>query len=628
MFEKIIKYAQEELADNEIDKHKSYVSSALTGIFTYIEKRIKEQPELSIDEAIQEIHKTIQDVLQSLPYSSIISASTEYYMTKNLSIDKLNKVYSEVNKQIKNGEIDLKSENAKKLKYGYNLDENLRKYIIKKLAFIRAAKEHMMYKNDYIAKQYKVISTLTNKEFNKILKVIEHPEEVKYMRMVLTQDEQQVLYNMLDKANKLSRHVIEKECIQQIVQCVNLLDKIGLMEEFTNSNNKMYKDMYIHGLSYSYEEVMKLLSEKELKKLNIEKLILLSSSWTNRITKKIKDINTAMYLVYHPELIESKESDEGNVLIHVKHEIMQATELKTKVIHKLLFKLFEDIEEKYTENGVVVNKNELEKNSDNKEKIEDIKNEKNNINKGNNINEENLDNINDEEITDDKKQKDLKTNLQNYIDIDNELQVLTKKYGKKYKKFFDELFPDSKNSLEEDLDFGLLYENTIYNSYRIKDATMKVILISLLNNAKKIENFGIIIEDETQNPDKKYILLGIDMKGLNMPYRSHMNIQDILEILKGAQNGNTLFSVYNSAEDFIKTGKKPFSTHILVPVPKEKELKLKQICSKLTKQDRYGKAIKHLYYIASDTEMPEHMKKHAKKTYIDLEAYKKEKNER
>ena len=260
MFEKIIKYAQEELADNEIDKHKSYVSSALTGIFTYIEKRIKEQPELSIDEAIKEIHKTIQDVLQSLPYSSIISASTEYYMTKNLSIDKLNKVYSEVNKQIKHGEIDLKSENAKKLKYGYNLDENLRKYIIKKLAFIRAAKEHMMYKNDYIAKQYKVISTLTNKEFNKILKVIEHPEEVKYMRMVLTQDEQQVLYNMLDKANKLSRHVIEKECIQQIVQCVNLLDKIGLMEEFTNSNNKMYKDMYINGLSYSYEEGMKLLS--------------------------------------------------------------------------------------------------------------------------------------------------------------------------------------------------------------------------------------------------------------------------------------------------------------------------------------------------------------------------------
>lgn len=607
MFEKIIKYAQEELADNENDKHKKYVSSALTGIFVYIEKRIKEQPELSIDEAITEIHKTIQDVLQSLPYSSIISASNEYYMTKDISTDKLNKIYSEVNQQIKNGEIDLKTVKVSDLEYGYNLDENLKKFIIKKLVFIRTAKEQMIFKHDDIAKQYKVISTLTNKEFNKLLKVVEHPEVVKYMRMVLTQDEQQVLHNMLDKTNKLSRHAIEKECIQQIVQCVNLLNKVGLMEEFTNSNNKMYKDMYIHGLSYSHEEVMKMLSEKELKKLNIEKLILLSSFWTNRVTKKIKDINTAMYLVYHPELIESKENDKGDVLIHIQNEIMKSTELKTKIIHKLLFKLFQDVEEKYK-------MNDLQLNSHKKEEKEE-----------NNIGNGNIEDINNQENIDDNNNNDVKSMLPNYIDIDKELQEIAKKYGKKYKKFFDELFPDSKNSLEEDLDFGLLYENTIYNSYRIKDASMRVILTSLLNNAKKIENYGIIKEDETQNPDKKRILLGVDMKGLNMPFRLHMNKQDVLEIIKGAQNGNTLFPVYNSAEDFNRSEKKPFSTHILVPVPKEKELKLKQICSKLTKQERYGKAIKHLYYLASDTEMPEHMKKHSKKTYIDLEADKNEK---
>ena len=99
------------------------------------------------------------------------------------------------------------------------------------------------------------------------------------------------------------------------------------------------------------------------------------------------------------------------------------------------------------------------------------------------------------------------------------LKEFDEKYRDEYKKYFDKILPQSQNSLYSDIaDSIILYTNK-ENIYFCKDATLMNLLNTFLNN-EKIRNWGYIEEfGEAKKPitEKKYVLIGIDYEGFNMP---------------------------------------------------------------------------------------------------------------
>lgn len=77
--------------------------------------------------------------------------------------------------------------------------------------------------------------------------------------------------------------------------------------------------------------------------------------------------------------------------------------------------------------------------------------------------------------------------------------------------------------------------------------------------------------------------------------------------------------IYECGKDFMFNEDEFMPAHMYVPVSKEKEKLLKEMVDKVQPRDRYGKTIKHLYYLVSKGNMPEHMQKYKGPSYIDLE---------
>ena len=159
---------------------------------------------------------------------------------------------------------------------------------------------------------------------------------------------------------------------------------------------------------------------------------------------------------------------------------------------------------------------------------------------------------------------------------------------------------------------------------------MEAMLTCLLNsNNTNIENFGYI---EEKDLTKKEVLIGIDLKGFNMPVALHTKKELLTEFLK-EYKGNAEFPIYKSFNDFRLGGEDDvLKAQILVPLTKEADNSIKRAAEKVTSRDRYGKAVLHLNYLRKDGKMPEHMttsvmEKSVRKNkyvreYIDLNTFK------
>ena len=104
----------------------------------------------------------------------------------------------------------------------------------------------------------------------------------------------------------------------------------------------------------------------------------------------------------------------------------------------------------------------------------------------------------------------------------------------------------SKNNLEEDVEEGMIFQNISYNLYKIKSDNLQALLIGLLNNENKdINNYGYIEDNPTKKiKDKKFILLGVDIPGMNMPLRLHIQKDIVLDVLNSVQKGKTSILIW------------------------------------------------------------------------------------
>lgn len=554
-----------------------YLNTVLEKVFNYIVNQKRENPEMTMFDINEKIDGIVQNFLTSTLESDVVRNVMECYLENNMYSGKINvsTIYDRIYEKDKSGEINISKLDRSKIPYSFNVEksmENLIMLLIKNFRDEQATLDQIEGLNEVMQIIKLQPPKLRDLTVRKVLSELEYSEQEKenFIKAfkngykIYFKSERETIEERIKEHTSESRKKVKEDCIKHITESIKFLDTFGLLEHFIQSNNKSYKKVYIYNINYTHEQVKELLCEEKLKKLNIEELMILSSYWTNRANKILQHINMALFIINDKELLK-EDGKEGNaVRFVVTEEDMINVGLKMNVIHKMYFDLYKKIEDSEAYKPVV--------------------------------------------------------NLNKHL---NELQRL---YGKQYKKYFDILFPNSKNSLKNDMTISNIYENARYNSYKVKTCNMQALLVCLCNStSKNIENFGYIKETGKR---KKEILIGVDVKGFNMQYALHIPKKVVIEYLKIAQ-GNTMFPEYQGSEDFRLREDEMLKSHILVPLTEEADEQIKLATDKLTPLDRYAKTIRHINYYRKQGKMPEHMmsciqskkgKRYVyKRKYVDLE---------
>lgn len=531
-----------------------YLNMILNKLMQYISKQMEENQNISMQEINNKVNGIIQNYLSETSESKVRNKIIEYYLGNNKYSAKTNirTIFDKVYDEDQKGKIDLLNINTEELKYSYDMTNNMENLIKLILHDIRNEKAELNKIEDIDVVMNVLKSKSSRDRASFIRKVVQNYNMSEEEKKILLQDlekgyklyfkdEKELVEERLIEHTETARKDVKEDCIKCITKSIEVLDEFGLLEYYTKLNNKSFKKIYINDINYTYEQVKEMLNEQNLKKLNVEELMLMSSFWTNRVNKVIKEINEALYIVNHQELLREEDLGEEGFAYSIKKEDMKNINLKMSVIHKMYFDLFNKLENEKSFKPVM--------------------------------------------------------NIMRYIN------GISRKHENEYKEYFDRLFPDSINSLKEDMIISNVFENARYNSYKIKAFNMQALLISLFNsNSKIIENFGYIKEPG----NKKEILIGVDIKGFNMPFALHINKDLVLEFLRESQ-GNSLFPVYKGSKDFKIGEDEVLKAQILIPLTKETDEKIKKATDRLTPRDRYAKAVRHINYLRKQGKMPEHM---------------------
>lgn len=601
-FKYLIKSCELENIQND-EKSDKNMKMIITKLFDIIEAEMDKNPDITFQDIDEKINTIVQDYLDKLSSNSLKIKLIDYYMNLKRNSKEYNiaDICNKLKKEHDKKNIDLDNDDLSNTAFSYNIKKDFEYVVRLYLQVVRKEKSEIL-KIDGMNLLMDVLCKQTSKEREMLFKTLmnEHnvsKEEIAFYKAsfeMFKSPESKLVENCIDAYMKSRRGSVSKDgevidnrnfketCIDNITSSIEFLDKFGLLDVYINNSNYMYKNkMHVTGIEYTKENLKEQLSEENLKSKNIETLMILSSFWINRVNKTIADINKGLYIIGHKELLEERDLEDGTVCYYVSKENRQNVDLKMRVIHKICFEMFEEIDF-----------NSLEFQDENETDNTDCK----------------------------KKLKSRKA------DISSQMQKKCKQYGKEYKKYFDKLFPDIDNSLEEDIMNSNIMENTRFNSYKIKDENMQMLLTCLFNSDfNKIENFGYIEED---NKKKREILIGVDIKGLNMPLLLHMNKQLVIDYLKETQ-GNTLMPVYKGFEDFQVDNDK-IRAQILAPLTPEIEAAIIKNSKDAEKYKRFAKAIKHMCYYTKNGKMPEHLlnevgkckgKKKYKyvREYVDLE---------
>ncbi len=558
------------LTEREMDKtNQLSLKQVINQYVEYFNEAKSKNPSISLDELMQETRTDIDNYIKNNNSSSIKTGIIEYFLNRRIyssSKYNVNNAYNDIFKKVKNGEMDLDDYSKDTLEYTYNFDENTKILVCAILSNIRNEKQ----KAKQILKQYEELKdyrTASKREINKIIKELtkgepEKEESLKQIINFVNKDERELVQSEYKKYTKDSSEKLREECIRSIVENIKLIDKYSDLKTKVKGTNELYEAIYLNNYSYSYEECMEALSEKKLQSLKPEQLIAIASFWNNRASKVIEDVNSTLYILSNKQLYKLENDESDRLVINISDENLRAIDTKISVLHKVSFDLFDEVMEK-------------NKNAKDGVDIEDFNN------------------------TENKK---------------------CSEFEDEYKEYFDKLLPGVDNSLKDDMEHARLFENLSYNNYKIKTLNVQALLISVLNDENQlIENFGYIQDNDISLDRKRLLLLGFDVVGMNMPLRLHINKDIVVDVLNGAKSEEAEIPKYFGADDFMLTKDMIMTTRMYLPVSKEKHAILKENFKRVNPRDKYGKTIKHLYYIAEGGKAPHHILEERKRYSKEVE---------
>ena len=187
----LIKASEMENKEHSVDQ----IITILDEVFNYIEAIKEKDNTIKTQDIIQDIMESVKKYLNASKKISIRYRTIEYYLsTKFYSLQEYNldKAYEEVCKQDKKGEIDILNLSDSDLEYSYNLQDNMKKFVLTRIQDVRRNRKEAEKIMKQDPKVYRMIMNLlqvSSKEFERIIKKFEPEtqEFLKNVRIILTQ---------------------------------------------------------------------------------------------------------------------------------------------------------------------------------------------------------------------------------------------------------------------------------------------------------------------------------------------------------------------------------------------------------------------------------------------------------
>lgn len=382
---------------------------------------------------------------------------------------------------------------------------------------------------------------------------------------------EEVIYNILaEKENKIIKNKIEKKSKQRLSNAVKLLDDINVLKINNDINNQRLEKLNLEFLKFDYENKVRnkkdiaikdLENEEFLNRFDIKEINALNAFYVNRLVKTLDEYNSNFYfgrkLDIYNKIINNEELDIELSDEEIKYMILQKEFLKSSSQD-----IISEIAKKYEE----------------------------------------------------KDSKDLKEFriTKDRIEETNSYKEAVTQYKSQYEKLYNKIYlPKYKNDYENDLIITSFLDVDMYNLYKIKDMSAQALMVSLIDSDENV-NWGYIPEKDEKGKNtiqkgNKYILIGFDLKGYNMPIKLHFERDTIEKFLDGYTN-STAIPIYEGNED-VGINDKFLTTQVLMKLSKQQRAGIKSALKNMSSDDERYKYISHLNWMMFPNRYPEHLKK-------------------
>lgn len=512
-------------------------------------------PEASLKEAISVIKNNImRDARDKIAQLHNVKA---YALRRNIlnTFIRDEKLFEEIYREI----IEEERKSGKKLKaverVTYTDDTKLdqRQLVIELIIALRD------YMKKFSEEDLKWIrSTFKKRDYEKKMKLLSN-DTTKSIRgdiefdadLIYAQTElEQMKICLKDKSQDFDE-LLKKEYIKSLIIIGEYLDSYGVLETYAQRQNKQNEKMKLETLPQIPENdtFFYLFDEKKLKTLSLTKLSALCAFWSNRFVKVTLDMYKSYIIMYELGLDAKDKIDDDNNFRNISKEKIKALGLKFGFIHQL------DLGKVYTFNET----------------------------------------------------ETLESGLELYTI--EKLSEYGKTISENYKKYFSNIggLNDTENDMNEDAGLYNALDGMQMALYNHKSNSIYS-LIDFLISEKISLNWGVIEEDKVT----KYILLGIDIPGLNMPLRLHINREKFFKFICKKQ-GKSMVRLYDGKDDFVVSNTY-LGTSCLIPINDEYGNEIKKIADSTRETDYRSKFINHLAFLADSRRYPKHLQK--KKTVI------------
>lgn len=542
-FEKEFRYAQAVIPNPQVALYNTRKNMKI--IENYIEKLKKD---FNVNE--EDIESVINDYLINTLEEYVDLGSTRLLKKQVASFNylasnpqKLKELYKKAKDK------DLSDFDMEKEKYRYygNQEECINLAIEEAIYTLRQSKEMVP---EGLVEIIKKLETEKNPEKQKkYKKMLESNQEmkhsIKYIASFIGDTEEEALIKHVIFRRKEMQERLDFIKKGEIKISGDFLEKFGFLEEYLNQQNEDNKFLGIPEMEYNLNGqngeigLVDIFKEDFLNTLTSEQLTILNSFWQNRFTKNMEQILDGLF-VYNT-LGNWKKIKNGEEIKQPDDDTLLNILYKNKMCKRI-----------YTN---LVKKAELE----NQKKGREVECE--------------------------------------FID----LGVVTPNFRKEYHNYFRDRIAEGKNDIIVDLKSQDMLRNQIALIYNQKDDMIDEMLMDI-EYSKNITNWGYIPENNNGKNsminENKFILIGIDYPGFNMPLRLHVNKNQLIKFMKNIKN-STVIPVYNGAEDMIRVDGSNISTKIYMPLTPKTESALIKKCKSTKPDDVRNKFYTHLLTLSN-----------------------------